>query len=93
MYDPGASTPDMAFNVSLGDFHQTHEKARAAVEVAESGLLGFLLISELKQVLSDLRAGQELTDAETGSDRVWATSYYKEIGLVQTELKRRSEST
>lgn len=81
-------TPDMAVKVTLADFHRTHEKAGRAGDLCE-GSLKRLSPKKLRQVLADLQDAQGLSDAETGSDCMFAADYREEINRVNAELRRR----
>lgn len=86
--NPCAETPDMSIHVSLGIFHQTHNAAINAKELLKTGIEK-LSTAKLEEILSNLRAAQRLTDAETGSDFMYATSYHDEIQQVVDQLERR----
>ena len=81
---------EMNIRVTVGEFHQTHDEARIAVELIGNGVLG-LSTPELREVLLKLLAGQRLTEAETGQDFHYARSYINEIEHVRAELSRRGE--
>ena len=88
MIDRGARTPDMRIDVSLGTFHDTHDVAGEALERVRKGLKG-VGRKELKELLANLEAGQDLTDAETGIDAMYAMQYNDEIKLVRQALKNK----
>jgi hypothetical protein len=89
-FDPAEQTPGMTINVSLGEFHSTHDVACAAKQ-AVTGDKDFsgMSVDQLQAFLAQLEAGQRLTDAEDDIDAWCATSYFDEIGKVKGELKRR----
>ena len=88
-FDPSMKTPDMSIDVSLGEFHGTHDKAREAEKIIEEDLSVFdektLIIT-----LNALRTAQTLSDAETGPDMMYAPSYIEAINKVREELKKRN---
>lgn len=90
--DPSALTPEMTIEVTLGDFHATHDRAGVARERTEKGKeLDKLSVPGLRQILADLRAGQRLTDAEDGPDFMFAADYSLSILAVVAELRGRGE--
>jgi hypothetical protein len=86
--DPRTETPDMNVRVSLGTFHQTHNAASDAKALLEAGIEK-LSTAKLEEILANLRAAQRLTDAEAGSDFMYATSYREEIRQVVAHLELR----
>jgi len=82
--------PDMNINISVDDFHSIRNKASDARELVEKGMEK-LTIKDLRDVLRALTAGQRLSNAETGSDSMFAPNYREDIDRVQNELKRRDE--
>jgi hypothetical protein len=81
-------TPDMAVKVTISDFHRTHEKAGRAEGLVGKGAKT-RSVKKLRQALAELRAAQDLSNAETGPDRMYAASYREEIKKVEAELRRR----
>ena len=88
-YDPSQRTPDMKINVSLGDFHSTHEKAQRVEELIREDIKK-VPTAGLRTALSNLLAAQRLTDAEDGDDCMFAISYSGDIKKIVRELERRN---
>ena len=89
-YDPSAQTPQMTISVTLGEFHSTHERAAAARKKVHTEL-STMNVNDLKSVLTDLQAGQRLSDAEDGPDFMYASDYNDEIWVVERELDIRQQ--
>ena len=81
-------TPDMNIRISLDNFHGTHAVAWKAKEKVQKGNLATWSRKKLKKARRALRAGQRLTNAESGSDAMFASSYHDEIALVEKELRK-----
>ncbi len=88
MFDSSQRTPEMDVEVTLGDFHATHEAAAQARDTLKGGVAG-LSTDALNVALGKLKAAQRLTDAETGPDCMFATSYLDVISIVEAELASR----
>lgn len=92
MFDPSQRTPEMSIDVSLGEFHGTHDKAYKAKELVRAGP-DKLSLSDLRKALAQMEAGERLSAAETGPDCMYAPDYSDEIKLAEAELERRSEES
>jgi hypothetical protein len=86
MFGPSQRTPEMSIDISLGDFHRTHDAAHEAVSLIKAGL-DQIPSEKLLDILAALRAGQALTDAETGDDFMFAASYRDEIKMVEEAMR------
>ena len=73
---------EMTIKVSFRDFHQIHSEATANQILVQRNDLSTFTKSQLESTLVSLKAGQRLTDAENGSDFMYATSYLHEITIV-----------
>ena len=89
-FDPTVSTPEMTIEVSLGQFHRTHDRARAAQKKVQSDMSA-MNTAEMETALTDLRAGQRLTDAEDGADFMYADNYNQEIRLVRQAISGKNQ--
>ncbi len=89
MFDPSQRTPEMKINVSLGEFHNTHDNAYEAGRWLRDKGVENLTIPELEEALRRLQAGQHLSDNEDCEAAEDVPSYGTEIRTVQTELEKR----
>ncbi len=80
---------DMEIEVTFREFHKTHDAARMAENSVKDARLEEFPTEFLVQLLATLKAGQRLTDAETGPDSHYAHSYNDNICRVMEELKTR----
>ena len=86
-FDSSALTPEMRIDISLGEFHSTHDRAHTAQRKVLNKL-STMSTDELATVLADLQAGQRLTDAEDGDDFMYASSYHQEIKMVVEAIRK-----
>jgi|GEM_PF-5520593 len=80
----------MNIHVTFGEFDRIHRKAREARQMVR--VLGNPKRAPdriLKRLLSDLKAGQGLSNAETGSDFMYAPDYREEIRIIENVLGRK----
>lgn len=89
MFDLNAQTPEMRIDISLGDFHATHEIAHQWQTRVEGGV-STLSLPELHAALSTMEAGQAISDSEDGPDSMFAANYRAALGIVRAELARRA---
>ncbi|HEY4482588.1 MAG TPA: hypothetical protein VI953_00230 [Candidatus Paceibacterota bacterium] len=76
----------MAVDVSLGDFHDTHDRAQVYVDRLKKGPP--MNKTELEQALVALGEAQGLTNAETGIDAMYAMQYGEYIDKVRKLLAK-----
>ena len=88
-FDPSMKTPDMDIDVSLGEFHSTHDKAHEAEKITE-GDLSIFDEKTLIKTLHLLQSAQALSNAETGPDMMFAANYSEAINKVREELEKRN---
>lgn len=79
---------DMNIPVTHNEFHDTHRDAGEAKRRFEREK-EHLTSDDLREIHRKLLAGQRLTDAETGPDCMFATSYHNDIRAVSEALKAR----
>jgi hypothetical protein len=92
MFDPSQRTPEMKIDVSLGEFHGTHDKAYEAKAWLRDKGVESLSVSELQEALRRFHAGQHLSDNEDCEHAENVPRYTAEIQAVQDELDRRKGS-
>jgi hypothetical protein len=88
-FDSSARTPEMRIDVSLGEFHSTHDRAHTAQRKVHNEL-STMSTDELTTALAELQEGQRLTDAEDGDDFMYASSYHQEIRMVIETIRKAS---
>lgn len=88
-FDPNELTPDMKINVTLGEFHDTHDRAGDTKEKMKKVPFAQWSKEDLEAGLAALRAAQRLTDAETSSDFMFAMGYDDEIRILKDALAQR----
>ena len=82
--------PEMSIEITVGEFHDTHDAAIKAKDLLKTDI-SKLSLSNLKKALEKFEAGQELTDAETGPDFMYAPDYRAEIKLIEKEIEKRKK--
>lgn len=82
--------PEMSIEITVGEFHDTHDAAIKAKDLLKTDI-SKLSLSNLKKALKKFEAGQELSDAETGPDFMYAPDYRAEIKLIEKEIEKRKK--
>lgn len=81
---------EMKGDVTVGQFHDAHDRAHKAEKLLRKGVRN-VSVEELRSALAGLQAGQRMTDAEDGPDAMFAADYTTLIRRVKRELERREK--
>lgn len=88
MHDRNELLGEMSIKITVGTFHDIHDKAHQAEQLVNGSISG-IETTELLEVLTALKEGQWLTDGETGPDACYAHSYRDSINKIESEIGRR----